>query len=112
MKCVTGARSTPVLAEFVLVQFGPREDEAQLPAPEGALDHLQCVDADLGVAVRVAGMEVLWAVIVVLHRDHDPKETTDRGHGAHPPCRSGGHAYPGPAMRGTFGQPLRCWRLR
>jgi hypothetical protein len=39
-KCLTRARSTSVLFEFVLMKLSPGEDEAELAATEVAVDHL------------------------------------------------------------------------
>jgi hypothetical protein len=41
-----------------LVQLSPRKHNAQLSAPERALDHLERVDLHLRAAVGVPGMEV------------------------------------------------------
>jgi hypothetical protein len=43
---------------LVLVQLGPGEHEAELSAAEAAVDRLERIDADLGLARRVTGVEV------------------------------------------------------
>jgi len=58
----------------------PSEDEAQLSATEVAVNHLEIVDADLGFAFGVSGMEMREAVIVEEHRDRDPEEAADSRH--------------------------------
>lgn len=60
----------------------PREHEAQLAAGEGVVDDFEIVDADLGFARGVAGMEVRIPVVVEEHRDHDSEEAADRRHAA------------------------------
>jgi hypothetical protein len=62
LKCLTGSGSAPVLFEFLLVELGPGEDEAELPATEAAVDYLKVVDPDLG------------------HCDRDPEEAAYRRH--------------------------------
>lgn len=62
------------------MELRPRGHEAQLPSRETAVDHLEVVDADLGLSLCVAGMEVWMPVVVEEHRDHDSEEAADRWH--------------------------------
>jgi hypothetical protein len=80
LKCLTGSRSAPVLFEFFLMELGPGENEAELPATQVAVDDLEVVDPDLGFTFSVTGMEMREAVIVEEHRDRDPEEAAYRRH--------------------------------
>lgn len=46
----------PVLFKLFLVQLCPGEDEAQLPAAEVAIDHLEVVDTDVGFSFGMMGV--------------------------------------------------------
>jgi hypothetical protein len=48
-----------------------------LAAREAAPDHLERVDTNFRFALSVTGMEVRRAVVVEVHRDHDPEEAPD-----------------------------------
>jgi hypothetical protein len=80
-KCLTCAGAAPVLVQFVLVQLSPGKHEAQLPPPEAAVDHLERVDSNLRGSIGVASVEVRRAVVIEVHRDHDPEEAADCRHG-------------------------------
>lgn len=54
------------------MELRPREHEAQLPSRETAVDHLEVVDADLGLSLCVAGMEV-WMPVGL---SDDPRRVT------------------------------------
>lgn len=62
------------------MQLGPREHEPQMPDVEVAFDDLNLVDPHLRLPVGVASVKVRMAVIVVVHRDHDPEEAANRRH--------------------------------
>lgn len=62
------------------MQLGPRQHKPQLPDVEVAFDDLDVVDPDLRLPVGVASVKVRMAVIVIVHRDHDPEEATNRRH--------------------------------
>ena len=64
------------------MKLGPREHESQLTAGEGALDHLEGVDAYFRLPLSVASVEVRVPVVVEEHRNHDPVEAADRRHAA------------------------------
>ncbi len=64
------------------MQLGPGQHQPQLPDSQAALDDLDLVDPDLRLPIGVTGMEVRMTVIVVVHRDHNPVEATDRRHDA------------------------------
>jgi hypothetical protein len=80
VKCLTNSSQTPILEQLALMQLSPSENEPEVTTLKRALNHLERVDPDLSVAIRVASVEVRWSVIVEKHRDHDPKETADRRH--------------------------------
>jgi hypothetical protein len=79
-QCLTQASQPPVLKQIDLMKLGPRENKPKLPAPKRAIEHLQRVDPDLRRAIRVAGMEMRWPMVIEVHRDHDPKEAANRRH--------------------------------
>ena len=62
------------------MQFRSREHESKGPAAEGAVHDFERVDAHLRLAVGVPCMKVWEAVIVEVHRDHDPEEAADSRH--------------------------------
>ncbi len=51
------------------MQLSPGEHKPKLATRERALNHFERVNPDLSAAVRVAGVEVRWSVIVEEHRD-------------------------------------------
>ena len=67
----------------------PRKHEPQLPTTEGGLNRLKRVDPNLCGAVHMACMEMRRAVIVEVHRNHDPEEAADRRHGADAAAQAG-----------------------
>ncbi len=68
-----------------------------MPSGQRALDHLEAVDLDLRLAIGMQRVKVGWIVIVEVHRDHEPEETTDRGHDgmvAAPPVGTRSRGWP------------------
>jgi hypothetical protein len=80
-KCLTRARSAPVLFEFFLMKLSPGEDESELSSSEIAIDDLKVVDADLGFSFGVTRVEMREAMVIEEHRDRDPEEAAYRRHG-------------------------------
>ncbi len=64
------------------MKLRPGQHEPELPAGKRAVDHFEIVDANLGLAVGVASMEVGKSVVIEEHRDGDAEEATDRRHDA------------------------------
>ena len=78
-----------VLEQLVAMQFRPCEHKPKLPDLEIALDHLDLVNAHLRARARVPRVEVRKAVVIEIHRDHDPVEAADRRHSADAAASSG-----------------------
>jgi FMN-dependent NADH-azoreductase len=62
------------------MELRPGEYEPQLAPAEAALDDLESVDPYLRRSVGMSGVKVRRAVIIEVHRDHDPEEAADRRH--------------------------------
>ncbi|MGA8744592.1 MAG: hypothetical protein WB507_01860 [Solirubrobacterales bacterium] len=74
-----GAGAAPILFELWLVELCPRQDETQLAARQAALDHLQLIDTNLGLALGMAGMEMRVAMVVKYISMTIPKKLLMRG---------------------------------
>jgi hypothetical protein len=62
------------------VQLRPSEHEPQLAPAEAAFDDLESVNPYFRRSVGMSGVKVRRAVIIEVHRDHDPEEAADRRH--------------------------------
>lgn len=85
---VDGLGRTPVLCplpvgfQLLAVQTRPLGHELERATRETAHKHLIRADHDRSVMLGVLGVEVGWIVVVEVHRDDDPVEEADTGHGA------------------------------
>jgi hypothetical protein len=78
---VLAAGALPIRGQLIAVKLRPLADEAQGRSRQRALQHVQRVDRDRSVVLRVAGMEVGDAVLAVVHRQlGDSVEGTDARH--------------------------------
>ena len=63
------------------MHLGPGKDKSKLSPPESAVHHLERVDPDLSPAAIMPRVEMRMAVIIEVHRDHDPEEAANSRHG-------------------------------
>ena len=63
------------------MKLGPSQNQAELAARKIALNRLQGVDSDFGVAIGMLSVEMRVPVIVMEHPDRDPEEAAYAGHG-------------------------------
>ncbi len=73
----------PILKQLSLVNVSPFQHKPKLPSGESALDHVECVNANLCTTIRVARVEVGRSVVIEVDGDGNPKESADRGHRNH-----------------------------
>ena len=59
----------------------PLADQEHRSPWQLSLEDLQVVDANFGFGLGVDGVEVRGRMIAVLHRDRDPVELSQAGHG-------------------------------
>jgi hypothetical protein len=69
-----------VIEQLLAMKLRPCENQPPLLPAKAAVDDLDLVDPDSRAPIRVPGMEVWAAMVVVVHRDRDPEEAADSRH--------------------------------